>query len=229
MLNRYRYSGYNSTSDNLEINATDTLQVSMKSHSNYKDYKYSYRNNNNYRSKFIKIGDTKKVYSSDVDVDIRKSDNNSAYIKIRKEARGPSSSKANENASKIEYQFKLDGNKLTLNNYFLNEYSKSFIDQEVDVILYLPEGYHVYLDKSTKNYLYDVDNVQDVYDRHMVNHHYVMGENELDCLDCDDSKKIDIESDKVNLKIDEDGLNFKAKSEDGDVEIKINENGLTIK
>jgi len=63
----------------------------------------------------------------------------------------------------------------------------------------------------------------------MVNHYYVMGENELDCLDCEGSKKIDIDTDNVNLKINEDGLNFKAKSEDGDVEIKIDGNGLTIK
>jgi hypothetical protein len=56
-----------------------------------------------------------------------------------------------------------------------------------------------------------------------------MGENELDCLDCEGSKKIDIDTDNVNLKINEDGLNFKAKSEEGDVEIKIDKNGLTIK
>ena len=224
MLNRYKYNGYSSTTQDLEINPADTLRVTMVSN---KDLKYSNRNSN--RLKYITIGGTKKVFSSDVDVDIRKSDTNSAYIKIRKEARGPNSSTANENAGKLEYQFKLDGNKLVLNNYFLNGYSKSFIDQEVDVILYLPEGYYIFLDKSTRNSLYDVDNVQDIYDKNMVNHYYVMGENELDCLDCEGSKKIDIDTDNVNLKINEDGLNFKAKSEEGDVEIKIDKNGLTIK
>jgi len=227
MLNRYKYNGYSSATEDLEISPADTLRVSMISNKDYKDLKYSYKNSN--RIKYITIGGSKKIFSSDVDLDIRKSDTNSAYIKIRKEARGSSSSAANENAGKLEYQFKLDGNKLAFNNYFLNGHSKSFIDQEVDVILYLPEGYHVFLDKSTRNYLYDIDNVQDIYDKSMVNHYYVMGENELDCLDCKDSKKNDVETDNVNLKINEDGLNFKAKSEDGDVEIKIDENGLTIK
>ncbi|MFT5791267.1 MAG: phage shock protein PspC (stress-responsive transcriptional regulator) [Saprospiraceae bacterium] len=227
MLNRYKYNGYSATTEDLKISPADTLRVSMVGNKDYKDLKYSYRNRN--RLKYITIGGAKKVFSSDVDLDIRKSDTNSAYIKIRKEARGPNSSTANENAGKLEYQFKLNEDKLVLNNYFLNGYSKSFIDQEVDVILYLPEGYHLFLDKSTRNSLYDVDNVQDIYDKSMVNHYYVMGENELDCLDCEGSKKIDIDTDNVNLKINEDGLNFKAKSEDGDVEIKIDGNGLTIK
>ncbi len=227
MLNRYKYNGYSSTTEDIEISSVDTLKIAMISNKDYKDLKHSYRNRNGL--KYLTIGGTKKIFSSEVDVDIRKSDTNSAYIKIRKEARGSNSNIANENAEKLEYEFKLDGNKLFLNNYFLNGNARNFIDQQVDVILYLPEGYHVFLDKSTRNSLYDVDNVQNIYDKNMVNHYYVMGENELDCLDCEDSKKIDIDTDNVNLKINEDGLNFKATSEDGDVEIKIDENGLTIK
>jgi hypothetical protein len=33
----------------------------------------------------------------------------------------------------------------------------------------------------------------------------------------------------LNLKIDNDGVNLKIKSDDGDVELKVNKNGLTIK
>ncbi|PHR74106.1 MAG: transcriptional regulator [Lutibacter sp.] len=222
---KYKYHEYKSTTEDLEITATDTLRISMIGNKDYKDLKY--RNNNQLR--VITDNGSKKVFSSDVDIDIRKSDTNSAYIKIRKGARGPNSETANDNASKLEYQFKLDGNRLTLNNYFLNEDRRSFIDQEVDVILYLPEGYHIYLDKSTRRYLYDVDNVQDLYDRSMTNHYYIMGENELDCLDCNTDKVIDVDTDNVNLKINKDGVDLKINTDDGDVKVKIDENGIIIK
>ncbi len=103
----------------------------------------------------------------------------------------------------------------------MNNFKDVFFGQEVDVILYLPEGTTVYLDKSTKNYLDNISNKQNIYDRRMINHYYVMGENELDCLDCKTSKTIDTDTDNVNLKIGEERVNLKINTDDGDVKVKI--------
>jgi len=221
---RYKNAGTDTTKHELNISPLDTLKISMVKNEDYDGYRYN-RNNN------IRIIDTdgkKQLFSNNVDVDIRNSDTENAYVKIRKYAHGRSRTKAKENARKIEYQFNLTDKNLQLNSFFLNDFPNGFFDQDIDVIIYLPEGYTVYLDKSTKYYLDDVANVQNIYDPRMVKHHYIMTDSELDCLDCDESDH-NTDDENIHLKIDDDGLSLKINSEDGDAEVKIDENGVTIK
>ncbi len=223
---KYKYRGLDTKSQDIELIANDTLRISMVTNNDYIDDKYS-RNNRNYK-KFNDNG-IEKLYSTDVDFDIRKSDTDFAYIKIRKAAQGRNYSDANLNAEKLEYQFNLSNSSLELNGYFLNNFKNAFFGQEVDVILYLPEGAKIYLDKSTKHYLDDVSNRQDIYDKRMIDHYYIMGKNQLDCIDCKTDKIIDVDTDNVDLKINENGVNLKINTDDGDVKVKIDENGIEIK
>ncbi|MFK5878993.1 MAG: PspC domain-containing protein [Flavobacteriaceae bacterium] len=221
---RYKNAGTDTTKNELKISPLDTLRISMVKNEDYDGYRYN-RNNN------IRIIDTdgkKQLFSNNVDVDIRNSDTGSPYIKIRKYAHGRSRTKAKENAQKIEYQFNLTDKNLQLNSFFLNDFPDGFFDQDIDVIIYLPEGYTVYLDKSTKYYLDDVANVQNIYDPRMVKHHYIMTTSELDCLDCDESDH-NTDNENIHLKIDDDGVSLKINSEGGDAEVKIDKNGVTIK
>ncbi|NCP46119.1 MAG: hypothetical protein GW818_06805, partial [Flavobacteriales bacterium] len=48
----------------------------------------------------------------------------------------------------------------------------------------------VYLDKSLKELIYDVDNVTNTYDKKMLGKKWVMLENGLNCLDCENVKGI---------------------------------------
>ncbi len=219
---RYSHSGIYNSKHEINITETDTLTVSMIGNDDFKDSR-RFRNN----LKVITDNNQKKLYSTHIDVDIRKSDTEMAYMKIRKSAHGRNYENANSNAENIEYQFRLDGTNLRLNDYFLNDLN-SFFDQEIDVIIYLPEGYTVYLDKSTKYYLDDVSNVQNIHDRRMIKHYYIMDESELNCIDCDDKHNDDSIKEDINLKIDANGVNLKIKSDDGDVEIKLDSSGLTI-
>ncbi len=223
---RYRHSGIDTTTENINIVAADTLSISMINNEDFSNSNH-FRNYDNLR--IVHDNGIKKMFSSNVDFDIRKSDSDNAYIKIRKQAHGRTNSIANENASKIEYQFNLNNTDLRLNSYFLNSFPNGFFDQGIDVILYLPEGYHIYLDRSTKNYLDDVANIQNIYDRNMTNHYYAMGVNELDCLDCEDYESNNSDEETLNLKINDDGVNLKIKADDGDAEVIIDKNGVTIK
>ncbi|MDC9722126.1 MAG: PspC domain-containing protein [Urechidicola sp.] len=221
---RYKHAGTDTTKHELNITPLDTLKISMISNDDFDDYNYG-RNNN---IKIIDNDGNKQLFSNDVELDIRNSDTDNAYIKIRKYAHGKTRSLAKENARKIEYQFNLTDKNLQLNSFFLNDFPNGFFDQDIDVIVYIPEGYTVYLDKSTKYYLDDVANVQNIYDPRMVKHHYIMTDSELDCLDCDESDH-NTDEENVHLKIDDDGMHLKINSEDGEAEVKIDENGVTIK
>lgn len=57
-------------------------------------------------------------------------------------------------------------------------------DEEVNITIYLTENATVYFDNSTKNFLNDVDNEADIYDKEMVNHHFIITESTLKCTDC---------------------------------------------
>jgi phage shock protein PspC (stress-responsive transcriptional regulator) len=223
---RYSQSGINTSKHAIAIAATDTLKVSMVKFNS--DYEYNnYRNGNSY--KIVTDNNTKKLYSSNVDVDIRKSEDESTYVKIRKSARGRTYDDAKDNAEKIEYQFRLDGSHLQLDNYFLNNFPNGFFDQSIDVLIYIPEGYTVYLDNSTRNYLDDVSNVQNIHDRSMTRHHYIMGLSELDCLDCDGAeRKSGNYTGNVNIKIDENSVNLEINSDGEKVEMKLDSSGVTI-
>ena len=208
-VSKYKYQGIDTTTQDIELVANDTLSISMVGNDEYHDTKYL-KHNNGYRT--VNDNGIKKTYSTDVDFDIRKSDSDFAYIKIRKEARGRSYDAANSNAEKLEYQFNLSDSNLKLNGYFLNELENSFFDQEVDVILYLPKGATIYLDKSTKTFIDDISNVQNIYDRRMIKHYYIMGDSELDCIDCEEwNSNTEKEDDNLNLKIDDEGVNLKNK------------------
>mgnify|MGYP006075058343 FL=1 len=224
---KYRYQGLDTSTHDIELIANDTLSISMIGNEEYQDLKYLKRSDG---FKTINDNGSEKVYSTDINFDIRKSDSDFSYIKIRKEARGRNYENANSNAKKLEYQFNLSDSNLRLNGYFLNEIKNTFFDQEIDVILYLPKGATIYLDKSTKTFIDDISNEQNIYDRRMINHYYIMGNSELKCIDCDEwNSNREKEDDNLNLKIDNDGVNLKIKSDDGDVELKVNKNGLTIK
>ena len=223
---KYRYQGIDTKTQDIEMIANDTLKISMITNNDLLKTKHVSQNRN---LKSVNDNGIEKLYSTNVDFDIRKSDSDIAYIKIRKEAQGRNYSDANANAEKLEYQFNLTNSNLELNGYFLNNFKNAFFGQEVDVILYLPEGASIYLDRSTKRYLDDVANKQNIYDGRMINHYYVMGKNELDCLDCDSNEVIDVDTENLNLKIDEDGVDLKINTDDGDVKVKIDENGIIIK
>ncbi len=227
--NRYSASGISTTKENIAIVKNDTLSISMTTNKDLLDTKRRHRSNSNL--KIVTDDGAKKLYSNNIGVDVRKSDTDVAYIKIRKQSHGKNSEDANSNAEKLEYQFRLDGKNLRLNNYFLNETRNSigFFNQGIDVILYLPKGTIVYLDSSTRNYLDDVSNVQNIYDRSMIKHHYIMGESELDCIDCKGSDyENNTNSDNLNLKIEDDGVNLKITSEGGEVNMTLDSSGVTI-
>ena len=68
---------------------------------------------------------------------------------------------------------------------FLTDIKNMAKDQLIDITIFLPVNTILYLDGSTRTFLDDVDNIQNIHDRDMPKHYYKMTENGLECLDCD--------------------------------------------
>ncbi len=222
------YDGVYNQTEELPIIAQDTLAIKMIGNDNLSNEK-ELRRDHDFETVFD--NDVEKLYSTRINVDIKPTDKETAFVKIRKESDGKNRLTANKDAESIEYKFNLTEKNLLLNGYFLSDLKNKFKDQLIDITVYLPINSVVYLDGSTHTYLNDVDNVQNIYDGDMPKHYYKMTENGLECLDCDPSIfGDDFKSDNENFKlnIDENGVEIKVNDGDKDAKVKIDEKGIKI-
>jgi len=166
----------------LNISKIDTLNINMVDNLNYSDFAYL-RKRSGYKR--VYTDDNKaKLYSNDVRLDIALADTDSSYIKVRKEAEGINRKIAQENAKQIQYSYSLNGKTLNLNGFFLADNKTRFIDQVLDVTIYLPENKIIYLDNSTRTFLRHVENTNNTFDGDLPKHFYKMTLEGLACLDC---------------------------------------------
>ncbi|WGH76924.1 hypothetical protein P8625_07210 [Tenacibaculum tangerinum] len=178
----HAYDGTSVSKHSITYNQEDPLKIRVVNDDNIY-YNHNVRNRNNSISVHVK--DKEMKYSNDVNIDVRKSETNNAYIEIKKTSEGRKRYDANNNAEAIRYNFKVANNTIVFDAFFLSEYKNISKDEEIEATIYIPEGTTVYFEGSSRNFLNDVKNIQDVYDRDMANHHFKMTSKGFDCLDCD--------------------------------------------
>ncbi|MEE9350426.1 MAG: PspC domain-containing protein [Flavobacteriaceae bacterium] len=168
---------------------SDTLKIKMIANDNFELRRY-------YDDKIITINNTEFFYGTNVKLNIKESNSNETYLKINKEAFGISKLIAKEHANEMDYKFDTIANTLVMDAFFLSGRNNTALRnsrhknsrQSIRMSLYIPVGQTIYLDKSTKIYLSNVDNVQDIYDKKMIKHYYQMTDDGLNCLDCENDK-----------------------------------------
>lgn len=224
------YDGVFNQTEELPVTSLDTLKIKMIGAENLSNRTELRRE---YDFETVYDNDQEKLYSTRINVDVKTTDKLEAFIKVRKESQGNNRLNANKDAEAIEYQFNLTDNNLLLNGYFLSEFKNRFKEQLVDITIYIPINSIIYLDRTTRTFLDNVDNIQNIYDRDMPKHYFKMTEDGLKCLDCDsaifgDNYKKELEN--FNLKIDENGVEVKINDKNGksDAKVKIDENGIII-
>jgi len=223
------FEGVHRQTEELTIVENDTLRIKMVGDENLSNRSELRRR---YDVETVYDNDVQKLYSTRINLDIKATDKLNAFVKIRKESEGKNRLNANNDAEAIEYQFNLNDKNLLLNGYFLSNIKNRFKDQLINIDVYLPTNSVIYLDYSTRTYLDDVDNVQNVHDRDMPKHFYKMTEDGLECLDCDESifgddyKK---NNEHFKLNIDNNGVELKINDGENDAEVNINQNGVIIK
>lgn len=212
------YLKMNETPVNLkEINTSDEDEEGEKG------YK-SFKKNNDY---LIGTNNGIKYLLGHAQLNIIKSQTNNISLVVVKEAKGGDKRTATERAKNISYKVLQTDSIIEYDNLFKVDNADKFRVQKITVILKLPVGKIVYLDKTLESLIYDIENVTNTYDGDMINRRWMMTENGLKCLDCDG---IDAEQDKEdssnekNVNINVNGLDINAK----DAQIKIDSNGIKI-
>lgn len=109
-----------------------------------------------------------------VKIDIKKSYDKNFKLQIRKSSRGVNEESAAELAGKIMYNFSQKQDSLKLDSYFKLEEKSPWRVQKLEISLFVPEGKAVHLGKNTSGYLYDIDNIENIYDNDMADHTWIM-------------------------------------------------------
>ena len=223
------YDGSVINTQELIYSPSDTLEIKMvdnKDISNRRELKRSWRS-----EIIIDNNSQEKIYSNNIRFNILPSDNETMYVKVRKLSQGKSRKDARDNADLIEFEYELSEEELRINGYFLAQLNNRFSEQKIYVDLFLPENQVVFLDNSTRTFLYDVDNVQNIYDNDMAKHYFKMTREGFYCLDCSEGIiNIENNDDSFNMKIDEEGVRIEIQ-EDGKEksEVKIDASGVVVR
>ena len=165
---------------------------------------------------------------------IIKSQSDKYELIIVKEAKGGEKKKASERAQNINYKVIQTDSIIEFDNLFEVMNADKFRAQDVTVVLKVPVGKTIFLDKSVENLIYDIENVTNTYDGDMINRRWTMTEQGLKCLDCNGIKNNNdstVEEDDAtssetsdDVKITVNGMNINAK----DASMKIDSNGVKI-
>ncbi len=219
----------------LPITHNDTLTIKMKGDTRYARNLY---HTNDYKIKRDSNGE-RIIVIQDVEVYLKASKKDTTVtISIEKKAEGRSYEEAEQRALDLKYAYTVDGNTLILDGYAIADYAHKYRDQEIRVILTLPEGITVYADSNTANFnnswKYDdyitIEGMEEKYAK-LINGKFECDEciednNDWDDEDEDDNEGTNIKIEKnFNLKIDEDGVELNNEP----VNVKIDENGIEIK
>lgn len=116
-----------------------------------------------------------RAFFNNVEVDVRPASQGQASLTVRRYASGSSRREASYRANRIDYDLTVsDSGEIVVNNMLDFPTSDRQRGQSVEVVLYLPVGHRVSFDVSLENYLYDVDNVANMYDDEMLGRTWIM-------------------------------------------------------
>ncbi|WP_299157188.1 PspC domain-containing protein [uncultured Tenacibaculum sp.] len=197
----HAYNGASITKHSITYTKEEPLKLRVVNDDNI-HYNHNLRNRNNAIS--VDINDKEMKYSNDINIDVRKSETGNAFVEIKKTSEGRRRSNANDNAETIQYNFKSANNTIVFDAFFLSEYKNMWKDEEIRVTLFIPEGTTIYFEGSTRRFLNDVRNIEDIYDRDMANHHFKMTSKGFECVDCDNNGDNNDEDNDSNSNNDED-------------------------
>jgi phage shock protein PspC (stress-responsive transcriptional regulator) len=118
-------------------------------------------------------------------LDIVKSKNENFNLLKEATARGKDKYLAKEMAEGTGFEFTLEDDNLIFDDFFTISTQKWRM-QELNLTLELPVNMIVFLDHSLEDLIYDIKNVNNMWDYDMLGHYWKMEEEGLSCISCED-------------------------------------------
>jgi hypothetical protein len=176
----HSFSGKVTTEERLDITKGDTLRVAMRTSEAY-DIPIGRSNNSVMR---IDASGERTYVNRNVRLIVRETQDATGYFKVVKEADGSTFNAAKEEAGYIDYSYEVTAGNLNLDGFFTSSRGKRYRDQEVEVILYLPEGAYLYADDNTYSYHRNSSSYRDILDNGTEEKYLLLEDGEFICDDC---------------------------------------------
>lgn len=185
-------------------------RIFLQSTPEYVDYDFRNDEIVRFGDLFILDDNADSVVNRVVDLDIEQSENDSTYIIITRYSRGRTYDEAKDLAEAISYNYVVKDSALMLPEQFNISTTSKYRGQHIKVLLKVPVGKSVVLDKSLDGMLSDVSNVTDTWDWDMLGHEWKMTKDGLECNQCPGiSDKDDNEHNDMKIRIDSSGIEIK--------------------
>lgn len=229
----------------LTLNNNKELLNKLDTYGNYdEDYERGLIRINHRRSDYmIGLNGNSKFIAGRSSLNIVPSLTSDFELYIIKEARGEDKRSATERAKKIDYKTIQQGNTISFDDLFTVAENEKFRLQEVHILLKVPRGKVIHLDKNLEHFISDIENVTNTFDEDMINRRWIMNKEGLTCIDCEGITQNNddltepppapplppinssVNTKDADIKMDKDGI--KIQSKEGNV--NINEQGRGCK
>jgi hypothetical protein len=146
-------------------------------------YEYTVRRSGGVEIKYTE-NDEKIIYSNDIRLIVRSTNDSIGKIVIGKTAEGASLLEAKKRAEAIAYNHTFENNTLTLDGYFLTDIENKYRNQEVEIILYMPVGSVIYAEEYTYSFHRNNSHYRDILKNGDEAHHVRILQNKTECFDC---------------------------------------------
>lgn len=105
---------------------------------------------------------------------IEKSSGNEFLLLIKKQSRGENTMSAQDNIAEIEYNFTQKDSSIVFEPYYFLKENSKWRNQEVSLVLKIPEGKSVFLSQKMKDIVSDIDNIENMWDDDMLGKTWIM-------------------------------------------------------
>jgi len=238
------YDGDFVTEKTLPIKANDTLRLAMASNNHYE---YNATRDSDFYLRTDE-DDNRVIYTTDIRLIVRSTKDSVAKILIEKKAEGSSFNKARERAEAIHYNYEFKNNTLLLDSYFTTDIINKYREQEVEIILYLPEGTVLFADKNTYSYHRNSARYNDILMNKDEEKYLLILNDKTQCLDCpsyeinikkttktedwetdlnnrlNDVPETEVKKDGSHIILNSSGVDIKINEDDKSINLKIGDN-----
>jgi phage shock protein PspC (stress-responsive transcriptional regulator) len=181
--------------DDFSSNATITERKELKL---YPDTIYLDLNKNRFSNSVLKVGinnmkllvvDKKEMIVASPKFDIEKSVDNRFELLFNKYSKGNNNRAAKNNADKIKYTYKIIGDTILFDPYFILNKNEKWRSQDLEITLKLPEGKIIYIDENLLPIIHNIHNNSNIWEGDMVGNFWIMKPEGLTLLNKNQTKK----------------------------------------
>lgn len=201
----------------------DTLYLKVKGNTDngYEHKRWGRRSRIQVNHQNVVSSDSANVNFGFPTLDIVRGETDNFEVIVYGESNGSDRKEALHLARNIIYSISQQDSIIEFSPYFSVPRDEKWRAQQLHVEVRVPKGKMVFMHKNMKHIIDDIDNDSDTWDGDMMNRRWIMGEEQLRCVDCD-GLDMDINS-KHHINI-----NDEESEEEKNVDVNISNNNIHI-